>query len=182
MAYHPGVIVHCPSCGKPFEAPGDELTSSLACPSCGRRVVLRASRAASPVGDQTVPFDPATVPAPGSLLTPRPTPPVLSLPRDGRVSVAVMSGPRRGQVRVLDGPRLVIGREGGPADLTVPDPEVSRQHAALECYGERVVLRDLGSRNGSFVGRARVDARELSDQAEFRLGLTDFLLIVTERG
>ena len=176
------MIVHCPSCGRAFEAPEGEATSSLTCPSCGRRVVLRDARAASPVGDQTVPFDPATVPAPGSLLTPRPASAVLSLPRDGRVSVAIMSGPRQGQVRVLDGPRLVIGREGGPADLAIPDPEVSRQHAVLECYGERVLLRDLGSRNGTFVGRARVEARELADQAEFRLGLTDFLLIVTERG
>lgn len=175
--------VHCPSCGRPFEAPEDQATASLTCPSCGRRVVLRDARAASPVGDQTVPFDPATVPAAASgLLTPRPTPPVLALPRDGRVSVAVMSGPLQGRVRVLDGPRLVIGREGGPADLTVPDPEISRQHATVECYGERVLLRDLDSRNGTFVGRARVGVREVADQTEFRLGGTDFLLIVTERG
>lgn len=174
--------VHCPSCGRPFEAPEDQATASLTCPSCGRRVVLRDARAASPVGDQTVPFDPATVPMAGGLLTPRPVPAVLSLPRDGRVSVAVMSGPRRGHVCVLDGPRLVIGREGGPADLTVPDPEISRQHATLECYGDRVLLRDLGSRNGTFLGRTRVDAREVADQTEFRLGGTDFLLIVTERG
>ncbi len=174
--------IHCPSCGRAFEAPEDQATASLTCPSCGRRVVLRDTRAASPVGDQTVPFDPATVPAAASgLLTPRPTAPVLALPRDGRVSVAVISGPLQGRVRVLDGPRLVIGREGGPADLTVPT-EISRQHATVECYGGAVLLRDLDSRNGTFVGRARIEAREVADQTEFRLGGTDFLLIVTERG
>ena len=97
-------------------------------------------------------------------------------------AVAMFGEKYESRVRVLDGPRLVIGREGGPADLTVPDPEISRQHAAVECYGERVLLRDLDSRNGTFVGRARLGVREVADQTEFRLGGTEFLLIVTERG
>jgi pSer/pThr/pTyr-binding forkhead associated (FHA) protein len=96
--------------------------------------------------------------------------------------VAVLSGPRKGDVLVLAGPKLVIGREGGDADLQLPDAEISRRHVALECYGSRVVLRDLGSRNGTFVGAVKVAWRDVEDQAEFRLGATQLLLIVTERG
>jgi len=44
------------------------------------------------------------------------------------------------------------------------------------------VLRDLGSRNGTFVGGVKLPFRDLQDQAEFRLGATQLLLIVTERG
>jgi len=108
--------------------------------------------------------------------------PPLRLPRDGRVSVVVMSGPRTGDVLVLKRPRLLIGREGGEADLQLPDPEISRSHAMLECHGDRVVLRDLGSRNGTFVRGKRGVQHELSDQAEFRVGATQLMLVVTERG
>ena len=84
--------------------------------------------------------------------------------------MAVLSGPRKGDVFVLERPRLALGREGGGADVQVPDPDVSRSHAALECHGTRVVLRDLDSRNGTFVGEERVTQRDVEDHAEFRLG------------
>jgi pSer/pThr/pTyr-binding forkhead associated (FHA) protein len=42
------------------------------------------------------------------------------------------------------------------------------------------VLRDLGSRSGCFVGEERVESRELEDRAEFRLGATSLLLMVTD--
>jgi adenylate cyclase len=62
----------------------------------------------------------------------------------------------------------------------VPDPDVSRSHAAVECHGARVVLRDLDSRNGTFVGEERVTQRDVEDRTEFRLGGTTFLLLVAD--
>jgi pSer/pThr/pTyr-binding forkhead associated (FHA) protein len=96
------------------------------------------------------------------------------------VSVAILSGPRKGEVVVLGRPRLTIGRAGGGSDVELPDPDVSRSHAAVECHGARIVLRDLGSRNGTFLGDERISQREVADRAEFRVGGITFLLLVAD--
>jgi pSer/pThr/pTyr-binding forkhead associated (FHA) protein len=104
----------------------------------------------------------------------------LSLPAGKRVAVVVVSGPRAGNRVTLERPRLTLGLAGGGADLEVPDPEISPRHAAIECHGARIVLRDLGSRAGTFVGDERVSQREIEDQTEFRLAGTTFLLLVAD--
>jgi serine/threonine-protein kinase len=114
--------------------------------------------------------------------TTRPAGVTLRLPPTLRVAVSVLSGPLQGEVFALESPRLVIGRtdaEGDPPDLALPDSEVSGQHAAVECYGDRVLLRDLGSTNGTFVEDVRVSQHELEDRAEFRVGRTGMLLTLT---
>jgi serine/threonine protein kinase len=107
----------------------------------------------------------------------------LALPTGKRVSLAILDGARRGEVFSLAGPRALIGREGGgmQADIELPDPEVSRAHAVLECYPTRIVLRDLQSSNGTFVEEARVEEAELENHAEFRVGRERFMLIVADK-
>src|SRR5262249_52590528 len=104
---------------------------------------------------------------------------VLALPAGLRVAVMILSGARKSDVVVLEQPSVLIGREGGGADLQVPDADVSRRHAAIECHGQRIVIRDVASRNGTFVGEQRVEMADLADKAEFRLGSTRFMLLVT---
>lgn len=48
-------------------------------------------------------------------------------------------------------PRAMLGRDAEGADMTVPDPSVSRRHAELWLDGEVVYLRDLGSANGTWL-------------------------------
>lgn len=51
----------------------------------------------------------------------------------------------------------VIGRD--PADdISIASPEVSRHHARLIVEGSAVTIEDLGSKNGTYVGTARVTA------------------------
>ena len=50
---------------------------------------------------------------------------------------------------------LVVGTSAA-ADLVVHDPTVSSRHCALSVLGDGVAIEDLGSRNGTFVGSARV--------------------------
>jgi hypothetical protein len=107
---------------------------------------------------------------------------VPSLPPGRKVALRILDGERRGEVYVLERPRVLIGRLGGgtQADVELPDPQVSRSHAILECYGARFVLRDLQSTNGTFVGSARVTEAELGADAEFRVGQTSFKILVAD--
>jgi predicted component of type VI protein secretion system len=57
-------------------------------------------------------------------------------------------------------PRLVIGRREG-ADIRIPTPNVSREHCELTNKDGRLVVRDLGSSNGTYVNRQRVQEQAL---------------------
>jgi pSer/pThr/pTyr-binding forkhead associated (FHA) protein len=104
---------------------------------------------------------------------------VLSLPADKRVSIATLSGERKGDVVVLAQASVVIGRQGGGADIELPDADVSRQHAAVDCRGARIVLRNLGSRNGTFVDEQRVQTKDVEDKSELRVGSTRLMPMLT---
>src|SRR6185436_15975760 len=71
--------------------------------------------------------------------------------------IAVVSGPDQGLEIRLDRP-IELGSD--PAcDLVLHDAAVSRRHAVLLIAGGRIRVRDLGSRNGTFLGGTRlVDA------------------------
>jgi DNA-binding NtrC family response regulator len=65
--------------------------------------------------------------------------------------------------------RVVIG-SGDEVDLQLPVTQVSRRHAELIRTGEGFVLRDLGSRNGTFVKGLRIDEVTIEPLREFSLG------------
>jgi transcriptional regulator with GAF, ATPase, and Fis domain len=67
-------------------------------------------------------------------------------------------------------PALVIGRDA-TADVCVPEQAVSRNHARISFDGQRWVLTDLGSRNGTMVDGAFVASEvELEHLHEIRVG------------
>jgi hypothetical protein len=106
----------------------------------------------------------------------------LVLPFGKRVSLAVVDGPQKGTVFKLERPRALIGRKdgGAGADVEIADPQTSRAHALVECYGTRIVLRDLDSTNGTHVNERRVSEADLENGAEFRVGHTRLMLILTD--
>ncbi len=59
------------------------------------------------------------------------------------------------RVRV-DASRFVIGRKP-EATLCIPSPTVSREHAELTVVERGLLLRDLGSTNGTYVNGVRID-------------------------
>lgn len=92
-----------------------------------------------------------------------------------RLRVEVLSGSREGFRRVYEGPRVTVGRDPA-ADLQF-DPEedraVSARHAALVYEGGRWLVRDLGSRNGTFVDGERVEGERplrSDDRVQFGTG------------
>jgi hypothetical protein len=89
---------------------------------------------------------------------------------DGGAGIDVVEGPEAG--RRLGLRAGVLGR-GETADLRLRDPSVSRRHARVRVDGERVLLEDLGSRNGLWLGRSRIRTlRELRPGDEVRAGRT----------
>jgi predicted component of type VI protein secretion system len=65
----------------------------------------------------------------------------------------------------------VIGRSP-ECDLVVRDVLLSRRHMKVEPVGERWVVSDLGSKNGTFVDNQRVDRHVLGDGEVVRAGRT----------
>ncbi len=65
---------------------------------------------------------------------------------------------------------LRIGRTAGN-ELVLPLPEISRQHCVVQVQGNRAMLTDLGSTNGTYVEGKRLSAPvALSDGAHVGLG------------
>ena len=87
-----------------------------------------------------------------------------------RCSLVVYSGGDTGRQITLPEGTSTIGRSAA-ASLQIDGPGMSRLHAEVVVDGARVVLRDLGSANGSYVQDVRLtDPRPLRDGDRVRLG------------
>lgn len=64
---------------------------------------------------------------------------------------------------------LSIGR-APESDIHLPDPSVSRQHALAYIEDEKVMLEDMGSRNGTYVNEDRIKKAILSSGDIVRIG------------
>ena len=74
-------------------------------------------------------------------------------------ALAGEAGVALGKIYLLPegGARMLIGR-GPHCDVILLDPDLSREHAAVACSSGGVMITDLGSRNGVFVGERRLQA------------------------
>src|SRR6478735_2970897 len=71
----------------------------------------------------------------------------------------------------LTGPRVTLGKAPTNAVSLEHDPTVSRLHAILENHGSAWSIRDVGSRNGTFVNGDKIAAeRVLRSGDEVRIG------------
>lgn len=71
----------------------------------------------------------------------------------------VLGGPGAPRFPVTEEAQL-IGRSES-ADISLLEPTISRRHASVWVDGERVRLKDLGSKHGTFVNSRRVTSAEL---------------------
>jgi len=105
------------------------------------------------------------------------SPSISPVPREKSAPSAymvVISGPSFGEMYKLKGDRTTLGR-GDRADIRVLDDGVSREHAAIERDGGKMVLVDLGSTNGTFCNGTRVERHELADGDKVSIGATTIL-------
>ena len=88
---------------------------------------------------------------------------------EGPVLVIRSGGGRTGESFPLDGDRMTIGRRPD-SDVFLDDVTVSRDHALLVRRGGDLYLDDLGSLNGSYVNRRRIESHRLEDGDELQIG------------
>jgi pSer/pThr/pTyr-binding forkhead associated (FHA) protein len=72
---------------------------------------------------------------------------------------------------VLKAGPFAIGRHPRN-DLVLKDPRISSFHCRIEMEGERCVLLDLKSRNGTLLNSARIDRATLKPNDAIQLGST----------
>jgi pSer/pThr/pTyr-binding forkhead associated (FHA) protein len=149
------VAVHCPECGF-LNAEGANY-----CQKCGSylgaQTEVRApgsTTATYKVGEtgELIPVDIDQVSSSG-----------------GAVLVIRSGGGRVGESFTLDADRMTIGRRPD-SDVFLDDVTVSRDHALLVRRSGEFYLDDLGSLNGTYVNRRRIESQKLSDGDELQVG------------
>jgi len=96
----------------------------------------------------------------------------------GAALVIRTGGGRAGESFPLDGEKVTIGRSPD-ADVFLDDVTVSRNHALLVRRRDGLYVDDLGSLNGTYVIRRRIESHELAYGDEIQVG--KFKLTYLER-
>jgi hypothetical protein len=146
-------------------------------------------------GDQAAPEQPASPPAPPdpsasadpapsemtstvSLGAPEVEPEVTPLDPDqaaleslpeGSALLVVRRGPNAGSRFVLDVDLVTAGRHPD-SDIFLDDVTVSRRHAQFVRVGAGYAVKDVGSLNGTYVNRHRIDEAQLAGGDEVQIG------------
>jgi DNA-binding NtrC family response regulator len=84
------------------------------------------------------------------------------------VSGGVAKTPGGGEF-IIDVDPLVVGRDPG-AGVVVDDPEVSAFHCELRAVGDGILVRDLDSTHGTFLGPVRVREAVVTTLSELTVG------------
>lgn len=88
--------------------------------------------------------------------------------KKGRQAVIVVA--TREEIIPLGKFQTTFGRRN--ADVTLDDPDVSRQHAVIERYDEKFLIKDLESTNGTYLNGQRITIDFLEDGDVIRMGKT----------
>ncbi|HXG77064.1 MAG TPA: FHA domain-containing protein [Gaiellaceae bacterium] len=142
--------VYCPECG--FQNP----EAANYCSRCGALLAVETG------SETTLTFDLEESGEDADLEggTPRVTGPAL---------VVRSGGGMAGQAFVPADGRTLIGRSP-ECDVFLDDVTVSRRHAELLRDGDTFTIRDLGSLNGTYVNRRRIESAVLEDDDEVQIG------------
>jgi hypothetical protein len=138
--------VYCPECG--FQSP----EAATFCSRCG------ALLGRETVDESTMSLGPEEIEEAG-----------LADNIDGPALVVRSGGGRAGESFEAIGDRALIGRSP-ECDVFLDDVTVSRRHAELTRDGKVFTIRDLGSLNGTFVNKRRIESSVLEDDDEVQIG------------
>jgi len=88
---------------------------------------------------------------------------------EGAALVIRSGGGRSGESFAVAGERMTIGRSP-EAEVFLDDVTVSRNHALLVRRRDGLYIDDLGSLNGTYVNRRRIESHKLADGDELQIG------------
>jgi pSer/pThr/pTyr-binding forkhead associated (FHA) protein len=89
--------------------------------------------------------------------------------RQGTALLVVLRGPNAGARFLLDSDEVSTGRHPN-SDIFLDDVTVSRKHATFRREGGVFLVRDVGSLNGTYVNRERIDETTLKTRDEVQIG------------
>jgi hypothetical protein len=89
----------------------------------------------------------------------------------GRAELALIEDGKALNTYPLDQDVVTIGRMN-ECDIILTDTGASRQHAEVRRDGDRFLVADLGSTNGTLVNESTVDERELEEGDRITIGRT----------
>ena len=89
--------------------------------------------------------------------------------RPGTALLIVLRGPNTGARFLLDADEVTSGRHPH-SDIFLDDVTVSRKHAQFVKEGDGYLVRDVGSLNGTYVNRQRIDEAALNQGDEVQIG------------
>ena len=144
--------MHCPECGF-VNAEGANY-----CQKCGAFLAEAAPPRATPPRPTS-----STRPASSSRWTSRRS------AGEGATLAIRSGGGRAGEVFSVAGERMTIGRSPD-AEVFLDDVTVSRNHALLVRRRDGLYVDDLGSLNGTYVNRRRIESHKLQNGDELQVG------------
>lgn len=97
----------------------------------------------------------------------------------GQAVLIVRRGPAAGTKFTLDDDKVTVGRHPH-SHIFLNDITVSRRHAELRRTTGTYLVADLGSLNGTYVNRARVDQSDLASGDELQIGKFRLLFLAKE--
>jgi pSer/pThr/pTyr-binding forkhead associated (FHA) protein len=169
--------VLCTQCGH------QNPDSARFCSGCG--TALRTAPEPSPQADNTSTISLAALEGAleaegsGAPLT-SPEAPTEALP-PGSALLVVKRGPNAGSRFLLDADVTTAGRHP-ESDIFLDDVTVSRRHAEFAREGSTFVVRDVGSLNGTYLNRERIDAAALAGGDEVQIGKYRLVFLLGARG
>jgi hypothetical protein len=155
----------CARCGTPLTRPGEPIEPE---PARGVETTSTISLTGIDVLDEH--SDEETFAAEAA---------VEALPADAALLV-VKRGPNAGSRFLLDKDVTTAGRHP-ESDIFLDDVTVSRRHASFERDGEVFVVRDVGSLNGTYLNRERIDEATLSSGDEVQIGKFRLVFLTSPR-
>ena len=103
---------------------------------------------------------------------------VNSLPKDSAILI-VLTGAGAGSRFLLDSTSTKIGRELSN-DISLDDITVSRSHAVIT-KNKDLMIRDLGSLNGTYINAVAIREQVLSDGDEIQIGKYHLTLFMGDK-
>ncbi len=99
----------------------------------------------------------------------------------GSALLVVKRGPNAGSRFLLDADVTTAGRHP-ESDIFLDDVTVSRRHAEFVREGAGFLVRDVGSLNGTYLNRERIDAAGLAGGDEVQIGKYRLVFLTGPRG